>query len=112
MNTDPEWEIHFNSEIQKAFLARNSGNEGKARVCARRAVGIAIGEYLHRIQIPDPGNSAYERLVLFNSLPFIAESLKEISAHFLIRVTPDHDLPIEADLIQEAIYLKDKLLNS
>ncbi len=29
-----------------------TGNEGMARVCARRAAGIIIGEYLNRWVIP------------------------------------------------------------
>ena len=112
MSIDSEWETLFLNEIQKANQARNSGNEGKARVCARRATGIIIKEYLHRNQLPDPGTSMYERLVFFNSLPFIDETIKETIAHFIIRVTPNHKLPIEVDLINDAIYLKENLLNS
>ena len=35
-------------EFERAASARRKGNEGQARVCARRAAGIAIREYLIR----------------------------------------------------------------
>jgi len=109
---DLEWETLFHKEIQNALQARDSANEGKARVCARRATGIVIKEYLHRNRLPDPGTSAYNRLVFFNTLPFIDEEVKDVVAHFIIRVTANHELPIEVDLINDAIYLKEKLLYS
>jgi hypothetical protein len=35
-------------EFELAERARANGNEGRARVCARRAAGIAAREYLTR----------------------------------------------------------------
>ena len=43
------WEARFQSELHQAEMARALGNEGKARVCARRAAGIA-GHFLERVE--------------------------------------------------------------
>ena len=40
------WQLNIEAEFEKAEQARRRGNEGQARVCARRAAGIAIREYL------------------------------------------------------------------
>ena len=40
-----DWKEKLQKEFERAQIARASGNEGQARVCARRAAGIAIREY-------------------------------------------------------------------
>ena len=39
-----DWQIKIKAEFDKAEQARARGNEGQARVCARRAAGIAARE--------------------------------------------------------------------
>jgi len=43
-----DWKDKLEIEFERAETARSSGNEGQARVCARRAAGIAIREYYAR----------------------------------------------------------------
>ena len=105
-----EWIILYTKEIEHAELARKSGNEGKARVCARRAAGIIIGEYIRRQGYTTLTNSAYDRLRLFVNHPDVSDQIKIISSHFLNRVNPDYKLPIDADLIVEARWLAHELL--
>ena len=107
---DEDWETIFNSEIVKAEQARSEGNEGKARVCARRAAGQVVGEYLRRQGIR-PGRSVYSRLQHFQYLKNIPPEVREVAYYFLMRITPDHKLPIETDLIEEARRLKQTLLD-
>jgi hypothetical protein len=90
----------FEGEIKRAVEARTSGNEGKARVCARRAAGIAIGEYFHRRSIPF-APSAIKRIEAFGHLPGISPQVIEIVNHLLEQVDQDHNLPAEIDLIAE-----------
>ncbi len=109
--TDQFPEYHrYLEEIRMAFAARASGNEGRARVCARRAAGVVAGEFLKRrgVQTADP--SAYNRLRMLLTLRDIPEDVRRIVEHLLIRVTPEQQLPINADLIAEAQWLKDRLL--
>ena len=43
---NPEMKLNseVDHEIERAIAARMAGNEGMARVCARRAVGIILGD--------------------------------------------------------------------
>ena len=90
------------SEIERAEQARRSGNEGQARVCARRAAGIAIREYLHRKGITPPSISAIDLLNLIKDEPQLSPGLKLIADHLTLRVNKEFKLPVEADLIAEA----------
>jgi hypothetical protein len=110
VNTKIDWEDAFASEIENAEVARASGNEGKARVCARRAAGIAAGEYFTRRGTPSRQGSAYSNLQRLHDQPDLPEPIRKIAAHFLERITEDHELPSRANLIAEARLLADKLL--
>jgi len=105
------WKAEYTKELENANKARCEGYEGKARVCARRAAGIVIGEYLHRRGVAELNHSTYELLALFNSLPDVDEQCKAVSSHFLIKVNQQHDLPLQADLIEDAAWLENYLLH-
>ena len=105
-----EWRERASSELIQAEAARHSGNEGKARVCARRSAGHVIGEYLERQSIPVSSASAIVRLQQLASLEDADPQAREIAGHFLLRITPDHNLPVEVDLIAEARWLAEHLL--
>ncbi len=81
-----------------------------ARVCARRAAGLIIGEYLRRRQIPSPGPSAYDRLRLLLDLGGVPMQSRSIAEHLVRRVNQDFSLPDEYDLIEETRYLAQELL--
>lgn len=104
------WQDQFNFELEKAISARQAGNEGMARVCARRAGGIVIGEYFHRQGIPVLSSSAYDRLKLYLNLEDQPNESRKIAEHLLLRVTTDHELPIDVDLIEDVKKLAQKLL--
>lgn len=105
------WSRHYRKELEQAEAARHAGNEGKARVCARRAAGIVIGEYFRLAGMPAPGSSAYDRLRYLQNLPDMPADIRTVIQHFLERVTPEHDLPYEADLIAEARWLAETLIH-
>lgn len=104
-----QWRTDFEAEINQAITARLKGNEGRARVCARRAAGIAIAAYLHCNQIHDPTSNAYIRLKYFANLPQIPEDIRQVVHHFLLPVDTDFRLPAEIDLIAEAQWLANTL---
>lgn len=103
------WQTTFESELTTAAAARERGNEGMARVCARRAAGAAAGEYLHRHALPSPA-TAYDRLRVLASDPSISAEIQELAGRFLVRITPEHQLPIDADLLADARRLAELLL--
>lgn len=101
----PKWKEEFDNEISHGITAREKGNEGMARVCARRAVGIFVNEFLSRHGYENQSISAYDQLSRFTSLPEVDEQAKTISNHFLLKVDSNHNLPDDVDLIVEAQWL-------
>jgi hypothetical protein len=97
-----DWQTQVESELEKAQAARSRGNEGQARVCARRAAGIAAREYLERQGVRPPSLSAYDLLNLLKEDPRLSTDLKSIADHLTVRVTEEFKLPVDADLIAEA----------
>lgn len=106
-----DFNTQLRKEFEKAQQARISKNEGQARVCARRAAGIAIREYQSRKGIRVPSMSAYDLLNLLKENTDLPPKMKLIADHLTERVTEDFELPFDADLIAEARILCDWLLN-
>ena len=98
-------------EFEKAQQARINKNEGQARVCARRAAGIAIREYLTRKGTQVPSMSAYDLLNLLKEDTLLPPDMQLIVDHLTVRVTEEFELPVDADLVAEARILCDWLLN-
>ena len=97
-----DWQTDIEAEFEKAEQARARGNEGQARVCARRAAGLAIREYLTRRGIRPPSASAYDLLNLLKDDSSLSPDLRLIANHLTLRVTEEFKLPVEADLVAEA----------
>lgn len=110
MKKTGDWTAGFHREIRQAEEARARGNEGMARVCARRAAGIVAGEYLQRLGAPGPGPSAYDRLRTLRNLSNVPPEAREAADHLLMRITTDGDLPIAVDLVSEARRMAKELL--
>lgn len=111
MEIPNDWKDRLQRELDQAESARREGNEGMARVCARRAAGIVIGEYLRRRGTPAATANAYELLKMLAEQPDVSPKVREVSRHMLLRITPDHQLPVEADLVGEARWLAAELLD-
>ncbi|MGE5374853.1 MAG: hypothetical protein ACM3XO_07320 [Bacteroidota bacterium] len=105
-----EWELEIQAEFEKASQARQRNNEGQARVCARRAAGIAIREYFARRGIHPASTSAYDLLNLIREDPLLPADLKSIAGHLTVRVTEDFKLPVDVDLVAEAKDFCERLL--
>lgn len=106
----PNWKEEFESEIRRALEVRARGNEGQARVCARRAAGAAIREYLTRRGRPVPSPSAYDLLNLIASDETLDPALRQSAVYLSMRVTEEFKLPVAVDLVVEARRLADLLL--
>ena len=97
-----DWREEIQTEIERAQAARERGNEGQARVCARRAAGIAAREYQARRGEIVRTSSAYDLLNLLKDDPGFPPDLKQIADHLTLRVNEEFKLPVNVDLIQEA----------
>ena len=106
-----DFNAQLRKEFEKAQQARINKNEGQARVCARRAAGIAIREYLTRNGTSVPSMSAYDLINLLKEGAQLPPDMKLIVDHLTVRVTEEFQLPFDADLVAEARILCDWLLN-
>ena len=102
MMFDPATQKTIDLELNHAETARRIANEGMARVCARRAAGIAIRALFTAAgeAIPDP--SAYVLLTRLQAMESAPAEIKTIAGNLLTRVNPDYTLPPETDLIAQA----------
>jgi hypothetical protein len=107
-----DWQLQLEAEFERAVQARARENEGQARVCARRAAGIAIREYLSRRGIRPPSTSAYDLLNMIKEDPALPPGLKRIADHLTVRVTEEFKLPLDVDLVAEARNFCDELLKT
>jgi len=110
MTTEAKWKVGYQKEIERAISSRKAGNEGMARVCARRAAGIVIGEYLSRQGNTNLSNSTIERISIFVTLPGMDDNNRDIARHFLLKVNADRNLPNDVDLISDNQWLVMNLL--
>ncbi|MBL8049820.1 MAG: hypothetical protein JNM46_01235 [Anaerolineales bacterium] len=103
---------NYISELEQAVKAREQGKEGQARVCARRAAGLAIKDYLTRKGIHPPSVSALDLLNYIKEETLLPADLKLVTEHLTLRVTEEFKLPIEADLIAESRQLCEWLVKN
>jgi len=90
-------------ELRKAWQERHEGHEGKARVCARRAAGWAVGElYRRRALTADVPSSVIGLLAWFRELEEVSPDLREAANRLTRRVRLDHTLPHAQDPLDDA----------
>ena len=110
MSEMPEWKRECLAELNQAAQARAVGNEGMARVCARRAAGKVIREYYHRREEEPPVKSAFKLLQVFSADETQPDNIRQAADQFTLVITHDHVLPIDVDLIEKVNYLAGALL--
>lgn len=95
----------FEAELALAEAARRDGNEGRARVCARRAAGMVVRSYLEKRGQVVRSRSAYDYLRRFSELEELPRDVQGVIDHFLLKVDTAYQLPNEIDLIADARWL-------
>ncbi|MCK5794048.1 MAG: hypothetical protein KAH12_05050 [Anaerolineales bacterium] len=94
--------LQIKEEILLAKQSRQEGNEGRARVCARRAAGAAVKEYLVKKGISQKQENAIQSLLIFSQSENLPVQVQAAVDWLVQRVNQDHNLPSEVDLIHEA----------
>ena len=97
-----ELEKMIQAELADARNSRAAGNEGRARVCARRAAGLAIGRYFERWMDQPLPASAYVLLQWLSEREEIQDDLRAAARRLTVRVTPEYKLPHIEDPIDDA----------
>ena len=94
--------MKIEGELLQAEQARREGFPGRARVCARRAAGIAAREYLTFLGMAYNDPSAVAVLELVRRAENIPAAIKTPIEYLLMRVDADYNLPVDVDLIEQA----------
>ena len=110
MSEMQEWKLICLAELNQAARARAVGNEGMARVCARRAAGKVIREYFRRRGEAPPVKSAFKLLQVLSADETQPEKVRQAADHFTLVITHDHVLPVDVDLIADVNFLAGALL--
>jgi HEPN domain-containing protein len=105
-----DWQSEMQAEFERAGRARTRGNEGQARVCARRAAGIAAREYFTRRGEKIRTPSAYDLLNRLAQDPSLSNELRRSAGYLTLRVNEEFTLPVNVDLVAEARKLCNELL--
>lgn len=105
-----DWKKSFNKEMQMAAAARERGNEGQARVCARRAAGVVVRAYFQLRGLPAHNSSAYDLLRDLLAGSGVPEQARQAAVYLTLRVNEAFELPVEVDLLDAAQTLAASLL--
>lgn len=103
-------------ELILAEQSRESGNEGRSRVCARRAAGWAIQEYMRRQGEVLHTTNALDSIKSFAARDGLPKEVVDVLHHLSIKLEKDSldedaYYPIQdVDLVKEAHWLAEKLL--
>ena len=97
-----DWRTQAQAEINHAEQARARGNEGLARVCARRAGGFVAREYFTRQGLTIHTSSAYDLLIALTEDRSLPDELRRSAKYLTLRVNEEFKLPVDVDLISEA----------
>ncbi len=106
----PHWQIKFNEEMHRAEQARAKNNEGQARVCARRAAGMVVREYLIRQNMELDTPNAYDLLKKLAAMLDVSPTARLAAERLILKVDESFKLPAEVDLLAEARLLLTELL--
>jgi hypothetical protein len=93
------------TELQHAHEARASGFEGRARVCARRAAGLAIREYLIAKYNSFRSNSLFDLIVDQTARDLLPPQLFDSLDRLSLKVNEQFQLPAGVDLISDAKFV-------
>ncbi|SRR6266496_6092959 len=89
-------------ELAAAEAAWNDGNEGKARVCARRAVALATEAWLARLPRPLWRGDAMEHLRQVQQEVSLPLPIREAAERLSTTVARRHSSPFTSDPIRDA----------
>ena len=95
-------QIQIREELLLAKQSRLEGNEGRARVCARRAAGVAVKLFLDREGLLNGSENALQALERLHGQSDLPPRVESAANRLIQRVDQNYSLPLEIDLIKEA----------
>jgi HEPN domain-containing protein len=97
-------------ELATAAQARQAGNEGMTRVCARRAAGIAIRYSLEHRHRPGWGNDAMTQLRTIERDDTIPANIRDAAKRLSAKVTAQFESPFPTDPLDDSRVIIDHFL--
>ena len=89
-------------ELAAAEAARQNSNDGKARVCARRAVALATEVWLARLPLPRWRGDAMAHLRQIQQDASFPLPIRQAAERLSTSVTRQHAAPITTDPVADA----------
>lgn len=89
------------AEIQAGELAKQTGNLGKARVCARRGCFFAISHWLEFNPQKDWGESAISMLTKLQGNQSIPKNIRDAAERLTKKVNQNFETGIEEDPLKD-----------
>jgi hypothetical protein len=89
-------------EMELADAAMAAGRSGRARVCARRAAGLAARPLLELLGASPRGASAMEALRALAALEGLPVGVRQAAGRLTTRVTEEFNLPHPQDPLEDA----------
>ena len=99
---EPAETHRVDQELEQAARFHAEGRLGRARVCARRAAGWAIGPIYRRSTGDTPPLNAMTLLRWFHADPAASPELRHAAERLTVRVTEQHVLPHPEDPLADA----------
>ena len=104
-----QWQEQIEKELSKAAEGLEKGNNGLARVCARRAVALATQHWAEHRHLPGwQGDAIYQLRQTKGEITFPLP-VREAAQRLLTKVTEQAPLPITTDPINDARIILDHL---
>jgi hypothetical protein len=109
MPSPEQFREQIERELATARAARAAGNDGMARVCARRAAGAALTWY-QTIHARPWRTDAMRQLAGAAAEPAFPVAVREAAARLVAKITPEFAYPPGADALADAQTVIDHVL--
>ena len=103
------WRDQIEQELAKASEGLKNGNDGLARVCARRAVALASQHWAEQRNLPAWQGDAIHQLRQIQGETTFTSSVREAAKRLLTKVTEQEQSPMTTDPITDAHIILDHL---
>jgi hypothetical protein len=100
-----------NSELKNGIEAKEAGNIGQARVCARRACGMAIEHWLEFHPNRNYGASAITMLTKVQEDPSIPKDIRDAAERLTKKVDSNFETGVTEDPLKDGETIIEFFLN-
>jgi HEPN domain-containing protein len=100
--TDDQYRVRIEKELTVAYESFRVGQEGRTRVCARRAAGEAIAWYVEKYGCSGWGRDVISRLTRLKNETSFPEEIRSAANRLSARITDRFSYPSPYNPIEDA----------